>query len=222
MVWGWYERSQFGDFFPNGDYVGWEEGLKQYFDEQMSAEQRAALNDWHVAYIGEVARKFREDRGLLEPRERPLEFRMEESRKSLGSLLHLTNGVRAVDATLHAIIEKLEPGVHQFWPLRITTPKGKDYPVPYYGIIVRRYIDSFVPEQSAVHQVSEGSTAYFANNPTKKGYGSLTVLKRVSVGAHLWHERRLLNPSLFFSDELQAAMTQWGLRVPTHHRLNAI
>ncbi len=63
MVWGWYERSHFGDFFPNGDYVGWEEGLKQYFDEQMSAEQRAALNDWHVAYIGEVARKFREDRG---------------------------------------------------------------------------------------------------------------------------------------------------------------
>ncbi|WP_168857372.1 hypothetical protein [Bradyrhizobium brasilense] len=111
MVWGWYERSQFGDFFPNGDYVGWEEGLKQYFDEQMSAELRAALNDWHVAYIGEVARKFREDRGLLEPHERPLEFRMEESRKSLGSLLHLTNGVRAVDATLHAIIEKLEPGV---------------------------------------------------------------------------------------------------------------
>ncbi|MCP1846408.1 MULTISPECIES: hypothetical protein [Bradyrhizobium] len=36
------------------------------------------------------------------------------------------------------------------------------------------------------------------------------------------HERRLLNPSLFFSDELQAAMTQWGLRVPMHHRLNAI
>ncbi|WP_155262778.1 MULTISPECIES: hypothetical protein [Bradyrhizobium] len=39
--------------FPNGDYVGWEEGLKQYFDEQMSVEQRAALNNWHGAYIGQ-------------------------------------------------------------------------------------------------------------------------------------------------------------------------
>ncbi|MGY4476186.1 hypothetical protein [Bradyrhizobium sp. USDA 3364] len=40
--------------------------------------------------------------------------------------------------------------------------------------------------------------------------------------SHLWHERRLLNPIVFFSDELQAEMTRWGLRVPAHHRLNAI
>jgi len=34
MVWAWVEPGSFGDYFPNGDYVGWEEGIKRYFDEE--------------------------------------------------------------------------------------------------------------------------------------------------------------------------------------------
>jgi len=33
--------------------------------------------------------------------------------------------------------------VHQFWPLRITQSTGQ-----YYGMVIRRFLDSFVPEQS--------------------------------------------------------------------------
>jgi hypothetical protein len=111
-VWGLVEPSDFGDFFPDGDYVGWEEGIKRYFDEEMSAEQRAAFDNWDVSYRGEVASKFTEDRGRLEPHERPLEFRIMEAPKSLGSLLLLTDRLRAVDVALQEIIERLEPGVH--------------------------------------------------------------------------------------------------------------
>jgi hypothetical protein len=225
MVWGWVEPSSFGDYFPNGVYVGWDEEIKRYFDEEMSAEQRAALDNWHVRYQGQVARKFtEEDRGLLEPHERPSEFRiMERAPKSLGSLLTLTDRLLAVDAALHEIIERLEPGVHQFWPLRITRPKGQEYPVAYYGMVIRRFIDSFVPEQSAGLRVSEGSPkVFFAIHPTKKAYGDLTVLKSAVAGAHLWRERRLLSPEVFFSDALQAEITRRGLRIAKHHKLNAI
>jgi hypothetical protein len=223
MVWAWVDPSSFGDYFPNGDFVGWEERIKRYFDEEMSAEQRAAFDNWDVAYRGEVARKFSEDLGPLEPHERPAEFRMMERAKSLGSIIHTVNRLLAVDAALHEIIERLEPGVHQFWPLRITTRTGKEYPVAYYGMVVRRFIDSFVPEQSAGLQVSEGSpTVYFAIHPTKKWYGKLTVLESATAGAHLWRERRLLSPKLFFSDELQAEIARQDLRIARHHQLKAI
>jgi hypothetical protein len=105
MVWGVVEPNGFGDFFLYGDYAGWEEAIRRYFDEEMSAEQRAAFDNWDVAYRGDVSRKFTEEgRGLLEPHERPLEYRMKETRKSLGSLLLMTGRLLAVDVTLKEMI----------------------------------------------------------------------------------------------------------------------
>src|SRR5262245_43743289 len=78
MVGGVVQPGGLGDFFPNGDYVGWEEGIKRYFDEEMSAGQRAAFGNSHINYRYEISRKFTEDRGPLEPHECPLEFRMME------------------------------------------------------------------------------------------------------------------------------------------------
>ena len=221
MVWGVLEPDNFGDFFQGGDYPGRNEEIKRYFDEEMSAEQRAAFDNWDVSYKENVSRKFTEDMGPLEPHERPSEFRMMGARKSLGSLVLLPNRLLAVDATLKEIIESLEPGVHQFWPLRITQPKGNEFPSPYYGMVIRRFIDSFVPEQSLFQQASEGSSAFFARFPTK-GIGDLTVLKRASAGAHLWRERRLLQPNIFLSDELQAEIVRRGSRLPRHHQLKVI
>jgi len=222
MVWGLVDPNSIGDFFPNGDFVGREEQIKRYFDEEMSAEQRAAFDNWDVSYREAVSRKFTEDMGPLEPHERPSEFRMAEARESLGSLIKTENRLLAVDAQLKEIIETLEPGVHQFWPIRIIQPKGEEFPGPYYGMVIRRFLDSFVPEQSNFNQTSKGSDSFFTNGPTKKDYGNLTVLKSVSAGAHLWRERRLRMPNVFLSDELQAEITRRGLRIPRHHKLKGI
>ena len=226
MAWGLVEPNSFGDFFPNGGYVGWKEEIKRYFDAEMSAEQRAVFGNSHIRYGGQAARKFTEDMGPLEPHERPSEFGMREARKSLGSLILLNDGLHAVDATLKEIIEALEPGVHQFWPIRMTLPKGQEYPGPYYGMVIRRFIDSFVPEQSDVRQATGVGTEvfdiFYAKGPTKKDYGNLTVLKRVIAGVHLWRERRLRMPNVFLSDELQVEITRRGLRIPRHHQLKAI
>jgi len=79
-----------------------------------------------------------------------------------------------------------------------------------------------VPEQSVFQQVSEGANAFFVKFPNKKGVSDLTVLKGASAGAHLWRERRLLQPNIFLSDELQAEIVRRGSRIPRHHRLKAI
>jgi hypothetical protein len=52
MVWALVDPGSFGDFFPNGDHVGWQEGIKRYFDDEMYAEQRAAHDNWDVSYRG--------------------------------------------------------------------------------------------------------------------------------------------------------------------------
>jgi hypothetical protein len=81
----------------------------------------------------------------------------------------------------------------------------------------------FVPEQSAGLQASGGSPeVFFAIHPTKKRYGDLTVLKSAVAGAHLWRERRLLSPEVFFSDALQAEIARRCLRIARHHQLKAI
>ncbi|KYG24326.1 hypothetical protein SE92_32100 [Bradyrhizobium sp. AT1] len=223
MVWGLVDPNSFGEFFPYGDFVGWEEGVKRHFDEEMSAEQRAAFDNWDVNYRETVSRKFTEDGGALsESHQRPSEFRLDESGKSLGALLLLTNRLLAVDAKMHELIESLEPGVHQFWPLRITQKKGEEYPVPYFGMIVRHFIDSFVPGESVGYEGSQELNFFSIIHSTKKAYGDLAVSKSMVAGNHLWRERRLKRPNILFSDELQAEMTRQGLRIPKHCRLKVV
>nr|AWM02729.1 hypothetical protein CIT40_23675 [Bradyrhizobium amphicarpaeae] len=217
------DPSNFSDFFPYGDYVGWEEGIKRHFDEEMSAEQRAASDNWDVNYRETVSRKFTEEGGALsESHQRPSEFRLDEPGKSLGSLLLLTNRLLAVDAKMHELIESLEPGVHQFWPMRISQKKGEDYPVRYFGMIIRRFIDSFVPTQSVGYEGTDEANFFATINSTKKGYGDLAVSKDVVAGRHLWRERRLKRPNILFSDELQAKLASQGLRMPKHHQLKVV
>lgn len=222
MVWGFSAPSSFGDFFPDGDYVGWEEAVARYFNEEMSAEQRAEFDNWDANYRREIARKFQEDRGPLLPHERPSAFRLAETRKTLGSLIVLVDGLFAVDEALKNIVETVEPEAHEFWPIHISMPRGRDYPGSYYGMVIGRFIDSFVLDESAVHQVMEGTDFYYGNSPTKKGYSNLTLSKSVFSGNHLWRERRLRMPDVFISDELQSEIIRQGLRIPKHHEMRAI
>ena len=223
MVWGVADPSGFGDFFPGGDYVGWNDDIKKYFNEEMSPEQRAVFDNWDVSYRGEIVRKFVEDRGAVESHERPAEFRIRETRKSLGSLIKVSNRLLAADESLKEIIEELEPDVHQFWPLRITMPMGREYPVPYYGLVIRRFLDSFKPELS-----DEGSWSktefgrYHVSMPEKKRFCGLALSQSVFDGCHLWREKSLRTPEIFMSDALQAEIDRRGLRIPKHYKLKEV
>ena len=56
---------------------------------------------------------------------------------TLGALIY-AHGVH-VSEPLKDIIEALEPGVHFYWPIRMTGPKGVEYPVRYYGMQIRHF-----------------------------------------------------------------------------------
>jgi hypothetical protein len=66
--------------------------------------------------------------------------------KSLGSLIKLNDRILAVDEALKAIIERLESGVHQFFPIEIMMPSDKAPSVRYYVLVIGNYCDSFIPK----------------------------------------------------------------------------
>lgn len=222
MVWGLVEPTGYGDYFPGGDYIGWEEALSRYFNEELTAEQQAEFDNRDIRFMRITSLKFTEDKGQLAPHEIPDEFRLRETHKSLGALIGLGERHLAVNETLKEIIESFEPGVHQFWPLRITMPKGREYPVPYYGLRIGTFLDSFVPERSEGFHSSSEITTYYANNDTKKGYASLCVAESVVAGSHLWRERWLRSPKILLSDELMTVIERRALRIPKHHQLKVI
>lgn len=175
MVWGMGLPSGFGEFWPEGDFEGqigggpedgWMRRLTAYFKAQ-PIEVQKELFDWvnHGSgsaaheYPAYVYSKFRSEAGTREnihsppynsikAHEAPLSFDVERGGKLLGSLIKLNGRIMAVDDTLKAIIERLEPDVHQFFPLEIKLRKGKVYPKPYYIIVIGTYFDSFSPEKS--------------------------------------------------------------------------
>lgn len=234
MVWVLIDPSGFGDFFPEGDYVGWTERLVEHAETTMSPQKKAEYFNFPASYVHEVAEKFVREVGTqagdapivkpLEPHEQPEWFETVKPYSNLGSLIGLNDRLLAVEEALKDIIERLEPGVHMFWPITITMPKGRVYPKPYYGMVIGRFLDSFVPEMSVEgsYEKSRGYDSYSAFIPTKK-YVSGLAFSRVKIGnACLWRERRLYYPDICFSDRLHAEITKAGLRIPKHIRAREI
>ena len=224
MVWCLKEPSGFGQFFLEGDYVGWQERLTQYYLEEMSDEEKANYNKNDVPdYIFQVACRFTMDRGPLKPHECPTEFQVQFSRaKSFGSLVKLTSKLLTVDEALKTIIETLDPGVHQFWPIEIKLPRGKPFPRQFYGLRIGRFLDSFSPEKSDKDAWWERKGRYYAENKTKAYFNRLALSSEAFGDAHLWRETRLQEPEICFSDSLKEAVDDAGLRLPKHYKMKEV
>lgn len=237
MVWAMDMPSSFGEFFPGGDYPGFDERLYKYYEEQMSAEQKAVfgVRNPKASYVNLVCEKFRSPLGYksgsdapsvtpIESHEPPECFKTRKRYKSLGSLIQLNSRILAVDDLLKGIIEKLEPGKHQFFPIKIMVTNKEALPTLYFTILIGQYLDSFLPAKSRpevlTSQVFETySTPYRLVDDTKASISGIAVSKATIGNAHLWREH-FINPEfLLLSGALQAEIVKAGLRVPKHFQV---
>jgi len=232
MTWGMYEPTGDGDFWPYGEYLDGDAKLEHYFNNVMSQEERQLFNNRLSSYSLFTSDKLTDEIGVprkwdptLTPpmeHELPSGYKTRRTYKKLGSLIKLDNRQIAIDAPFKEIIERLEPGVHQFWPFRIVMPKGKEYPVPYYGIRIGTFLEAFRPEQSDEGSYSVHNGFYTAHSDTKAGLAKLAMSREAIGSHHLWRERKLRRPQFYLSDELQAAIQQAGLRVTKHHKMKDV
>lgn len=236
MVWGMREPNRFGEFFPDAGFVGWREGLREWFETEASESERARYNNRDATYIHNVAEKFTSEIGVtrlngspaltpLIPREFPDTLKSEKSYKSLGDLIMVDAGLLVVSSGMRDIIESLESNIHIFWPIRILMPKGVEFPKSFYAMVVGQFLDSFRPNASDpefYREVSSGSLYSGKKHDKKDCLSRLAMAREAFDGAHLWRERRLYSPNIFLSDELQGAIKQAGLRIPKHYHMREV
>ena len=121
------------------------------------------------------------------------------------------NSFIAVCPEVRDVIESLEPGRHQFVPVRIRRRRG-DKPIfrldgrvladePYYLFYVTTFLDSIWVERSNV-EVSAPT------NLIMVAYSNYNIVlhKEIIAGHHVWREGRMATPALLFSDELMALL----------------
>ena len=235
--------SGFGEFSLDGSFEGsderghdkWWARLEDYYYHKIAPEQQKMLFDGNenISYVVYVVSKFSGELGVksdsyhptinaIAEHEPPVSFCLERGGKSIGSMVMLNSRILAVDETLKAIIEKLEPDVHQFFQIKIKRRNGEDYPNSYYTLVIGQYFDSFLPEQSEAFSFEKNGPMNYFHKENKAGVSGLAVSEAVFGNAHLWRERRMSFLLTCFSDKLIAEIIKAGLRIPKHYRMTEV
>ena len=223
MVWPVYQASGFGKYFLNGNYVGWKNAVRQYWDTNIPPEEKGrieALAGGFSTY--DFSLKFIKDFGPLAEQEMVHEFRTEKGIKEIAAFSMIRNQLFIVHQDLKNLIEALEPGLHQFWPMKISMPRGKTYPEPYFGLRIGQFLDSFRPDASDPSSIEHMKTYHRVVSDTKQRTRGLSLDAAAIGSAHLWRERHLSKPNVFISDELQAKAAAAGLQFPKHYPVKVV
>ncbi|MFD1343980.1 imm11 family protein [Litorisediminicola beolgyonensis] len=214
MVWALIDPGQFGTYFIDGDYPGWADRLRVYYETAMSDAEKRAMGMEDRLLLSEFAAKFTKDRGRLAEHERPATFVSQSPLHSLGAMVKLTDRLLAVDDRLAEIIERHEPGRHQFWPIDIRFHGGATPDRPYFGFVIGIFLETFDPDRSDPGAWRARGPRYSAITTTTPHVSKLALSSEAMGDAHIWRETRLSRPEICLSDVLHAAIAEAGLAVP--------
>jgi len=145
-VWCLEFPAQFGRFFPQGDYVGWDQALEHYFTHNLSEADREKFDNRLARYANIASQKFNSTTDPILDHEWPREYRLERDYKRLGSITNSPNQVLLVEGALKDLIEDLEPNTHHFRPIRLLTRTGDIYPGDYHVMAIGQNLNGFDPD----------------------------------------------------------------------------
>lgn len=228
MAWGVYFEVSFGMFGPDGEFVGWDAARKARFDAGLSEEEMEGVdpNNALNSYVSNVSRKFTMDRGEIFDHDWPVHFATKRSHKKIGDILKVNEQVLLVSETMKDLIESLEPGRHQFRPIKMTTKGGTPYDMPYYVFVISSFIDSFNEEKTDEDAVREiAPTLPLRSVPMIDGYKifeKFALDQTIHEDRHIWREARLVGPAFFISDELERRISELELVFPKRSRVRDI
>ena len=196
MVWGVLEPSGFGQFFPHGEFEN-----EKSFDPE--------------------ADKYTLDLGPVSEAMQPRRFNIERGGRTLAAWIKSVNRLPLVADEVRAAIERVEPDVHQFWPMAVVYPNGDRTAHDYHAMVIRQFRDAVIEEKSEVRKESSppaSRPAFYHGDGTKANVKKITLSAERIGSAHLWRDQRLHSPNIFMSDALQSAIAQTGLTIMPHAR----
>lgn len=119
-----------------------------------------------------------------------------------------TGGLLVAREPAMQIIEGLDLGLHQFFPLEIKTKRGLDVEGPWFSMVVSAKQNSILLDQSSIrYSRTSPDTSNNINYHDKR----VTVDPSQQSGIHLWREQRFFM-SLLGSDTLVAALKEAELK----------
>ena len=156
--------------------------------------------------------------------EAPWDLEILRKRKVLPDFFSI-RGEFGVSRAFKEILEELEPGVHQFFPIKAQRIDGEPVAGEYFIFVTCVLLDTaLIPEMSNVIQLGKVETFpngltydsiyYTASGP---GPDTFTLDRKVIGDHHAWCDERL--PKIFFSDEFVArieAAKLGGVDLMTH------
>lgn len=205
MAWMIEKPHSFGALFPESEYIGWEE----------------AVPDIEVQ-VAEVSNKFGGGGDFVKEHFQPRKARLLKNYKRLGDIFMLNYGLLTVQQPLKDLLEEMEPGVHQFWPVEVFLKDGQPFDMSCYGMVVGRKIATLDVERSDA--IRKPSTLIELNRDygNKKKPFDATISKEARNSVHLWHEPLLLEIDYMISDELRDAIKARRMRFFKMYHANEV
>ncbi len=158
----------------------------------------------------------------MQPHEWPTEYVYERTYKRRAAMMKGPNRMFLVTEPLRDIIEALEPGVHQFKPIRAVSPKGEEHPVRHHMMIVGRWLDAFRLEDSDPSSLLVDRQVPRVKAGYKEAFRGVAMSAAEIWNVHLWRERRLQPATFYMSDTLKHEVTKAGLRLPPSYEMRLV
>lgn len=224
MAYGFDVSVSFGRFFPDGDFLGYDEQLKTRFDETLAKgkPEHKFFNEFRWAHVENMhhGTSFIADDWL------PKRYVLHKRYSSLADLINLSAGI-AVSAPLRDLIEKLEPGKHQLWPVELVYHSGEPYPGEYSMLRVLSQLDAFDKERSDPSCWERPVRVVKITDPKESHAHGIALSQSVVAGHHLWRgffsaESGIAGFDFYVSDTLKLAIEGAGLRTMPFRQLKEV
>lgn len=224
MAYGFDKASTFGAFFPDGEFFGYKEHLKEYFQELQASGQ--ASHKFFFDFNSDLIRDMHDGTDFIADDLLPKRYTLAKPYKALGDIIFLGAGI-AISARLRALIEELEPHRHQIWPVEMVLPSGEPYPTEYFMLRVLTVLDAWDREQSDPDCWEKGRRI-MTIAPLKEKNAHGIALKRSVIGDHhIWRgfvspESGIWGFNFYVSDRLKAAIDAAGLKTTPFYQLKEV
>jgi len=149
--------------------------------------QDAALSEWPADSV-EATHAFRNGGRLLDDDECPKRIDFRKNQKGIAAASHANNSLCVIQQPLKDLLDEVDPGAHQIWPLDAFRKDGARFDVQCYGINVHRRLTTLIPEKT----ITEPSAGNYPRVRGVRGARSRkyhAMIDPLKIGdAHWWHE----------------------------------
>lgn len=225
MAYGTDTPAVFGKFFPDHDISpSYFQHLEKRFRELSLSGMTVHKN--YPDFERSIDREFRKGTRVIDDDLLPKEFILAKPYQALGDLVTLGLGY-AVTVRLRSLIEELEPGRHQFTPVKLLLRSGEVYSTDYCSIRILTVLDAFDKDNSDPTCWKRSLQALKIASPRSEHAHGIALSSRVISDHHIW--RGFVSPEsgisgfpIYVSTELYGAIRDASLKTPPMYKLKEV